>query len=147
MKNNQSPDDEGLDRIALGGEGDNVVAALELCKGVALGIPAQLHTASACFTVHHACTRKVMICTRTWPTTCRTHLSTCSRTILLIPPRWNLQQTQTKQQTICKMENAHPSTTREGVEQSRNCLEDLEVRPSYSTLLHFSWLAPAYQLQ
>ena len=52
-----SPDDEGLVRIALRGEGDDVVGALQLRKGVVLCIPPQLHAAGAPPAVHHACAR------------------------------------------------------------------------------------------
>ena len=50
-----SPDDEGLVRVALRGEGDDVVGALQLRKGVVLCIPPQLHAACARPAVHHAC--------------------------------------------------------------------------------------------
>ena len=51
------PDNEGLVRVALRGEGDDVVGALQLRKGVVLCIPPQLHAAFARPAVHHACAR------------------------------------------------------------------------------------------
>ena len=42
-------------RVALRGEGDDVVGALQLRKGVVLCIPPQLHAACARPAVHHAC--------------------------------------------------------------------------------------------
>ena len=51
----RTPDDEGLMRIALRGEGDDVVGALQLRKGVVLCISPQFHAARARPAVHHAC--------------------------------------------------------------------------------------------
>ena len=51
------PDDEGLVFVALRGEGDDVVGALQLRKGVRQRIPPQLHAAAARLTVHHACAK------------------------------------------------------------------------------------------
>lgn len=52
------PDDEGLLLVALCGEGDDVVAAAQLCKGMALGVALQLHAAAALSTVHNSCSIK-----------------------------------------------------------------------------------------
>ena len=43
--------------IALRGEGDDVVGALQLREGVVLCIPPQLHAACARSAVYHACAR------------------------------------------------------------------------------------------
>ncbi len=48
-----SPDDEGLLLVALGGERNDVVAAAELSKGVALWIPFQLNTSARLDAVYH----------------------------------------------------------------------------------------------
>ena len=50
-----APDDEGLLVVALRGEGDDVVRALQLRKGMAAGIPPQLHAATACLAIYHPC--------------------------------------------------------------------------------------------
>jgi len=50
-----APDDERLVRVALRGEGDDVVGALQLREGVRLGVAPQLHAALARLAVHHAC--------------------------------------------------------------------------------------------
>lgn len=49
-----SPDDQRLVQVALRGEGDDVVAALELCKRVAGRVPPQLHGAPPLLAVHNA---------------------------------------------------------------------------------------------
>ena len=43
---NASPDDEGLMLVALSGEGNDIVAAAQLGKGVTLGIPFQFYAAT-----------------------------------------------------------------------------------------------------
>jgi len=48
-----SPDDERLLLVALGGESNDVVAAAELGKGVALWIPLQLNTSARLDAVYH----------------------------------------------------------------------------------------------
>ena len=53
-----APDDEGLLVVALRGEGNNVVGALQLRKGVAAWVPPQLHAATASLAVHHPCACK-----------------------------------------------------------------------------------------
>ncbi len=50
-----SPDDEGLLLVALGGECNDVVAAAELSKGMALWISLQLNTSTRLDTVYHTC--------------------------------------------------------------------------------------------
>lgn len=52
------PDDEWLLLVALCGEGNDVVAATELGKWMALGVSLQLYTATALSTVHHTCSIK-----------------------------------------------------------------------------------------
>ena len=48
-----SPDDKGLLLVALGGECNDVVAAAELSKGMALWIPLQLNTTARLDAVYH----------------------------------------------------------------------------------------------
>ena len=52
------PDDQGLLLIPLCGEGNDVVTAAELCKGMTLGVPFQFNTATGSCTVHDACARQ-----------------------------------------------------------------------------------------
>lgn len=56
-----SPDDERLLLVALCCEGNDVVAAAELRKGMALGISLQLNTAAGLYTVHNTCTNSYML--------------------------------------------------------------------------------------
>ena len=50
----RAPDDERLALVALRGECYDVVAALQLRKGVLQGVAPQLHAARASRAVHHA---------------------------------------------------------------------------------------------
>ena len=50
-----APDNERLALVALRGERDDVVRALQLREGVLQWIPPQLHAARASCAVHHAC--------------------------------------------------------------------------------------------
>ena len=54
----RAPHDERLGLVALRGEGDDVVGALQLREGVVQRVPAQLHAAAAGQAVHHACMAK-----------------------------------------------------------------------------------------
>ena len=50
------PDNEGLVDVALCCECNDVVAAAQLGKSVALGVALELHTAAACLDIHNPCT-------------------------------------------------------------------------------------------
>lgn len=50
-----TPDDEGLRGVALRGEGNDVVGALQLREGVALRVAQQLYPPCAVLAIHHAC--------------------------------------------------------------------------------------------
>ena len=52
------PDDQWLLLIPLCGEGNDVVTATELCKGMTLGVSFQFNTATGSRTVYNACTDK-----------------------------------------------------------------------------------------
>lgn len=52
-----SPDYEGLRRIPLSCECNDVITALQLSKSVALGIPPKLDAPSTSLAIHHACTK------------------------------------------------------------------------------------------
>ena len=49
------PDNEGLVDVALCRECNDVVAAAQLGKSVALGVALELHTATACLDIHNPC--------------------------------------------------------------------------------------------
>ena len=59
--NLHSPDDERLLLVALCCEGNDVVAAAELRKGMALGIPLQLNAAAGLNTVYHTCINSYLL--------------------------------------------------------------------------------------
>lgn len=56
-----APDNEWLVPVALSGECNDVVGALQLREGVAVGVPAQFHAACARLAVHHPCTSDNML--------------------------------------------------------------------------------------
>ena len=56
-----TPDNQGLLGVALRGEGDDVVTAAQLCKGMTLGVALELHASSACLAVHHTCSSDAIL--------------------------------------------------------------------------------------